>query len=255
MSGPPCWSAPPPTVVAAEAEVHVWRASLDLPPPRVRALLASLAHDERDRAERFHFQVHRDRFIAGRGLLRAILARYLGRTPDQLRFSYSPHGKPAVAANTGAGDLRFNVSHSDGLALYAITRGREIGVDVECLRPDFVSEEIARRFFSPREVAAVQALPAVERHEAFFACWTRKEAYIKARGEGLSMPLERFDVSLAPGEPAALLSTLDEPAAAARWSLWALDPGPGYAAALAAEGHGWRLRCWQWPEGEGGAVP
>jgi 4'-phosphopantetheinyl transferase len=138
------------------------------------------------------------------------------------------------------------LSHSDGLVLYAITRGREVGVDVERLRPDFAVLEVAKKFFSRREVTALVALPENQWPKAFFNCWTRKEAYIKARGEGLTLPLDRFDVSLVPGEPAALLYTNDDPQEASRWSLQELVPESGYVAALAVEGHDWRLKCWQW---------
>jgi 4'-phosphopantetheinyl transferase len=142
--------------------------------------------------------------------------------------------------------LSFNLTHSHQLALYAVTRRREIGVDLEYVRADFADEQIAERFFSPREVAALRTVPENLLKEAFFHCWTRKEAYVKAKGEGLSIPLDQFDVSLAPGEPALLLSTRDDPQEADRWSLQALFPGSGYVAALAVEGRTWRLKCWQW---------
>jgi phosphopantetheine--protein transferase-like protein len=148
----------------------------------------------------------------------------------------------------GAG-LDFNVSHSGDLALCAVTRARAVGVDVEAIRPGFATGEVARRFFAPAEVTAFEALPPGERVEAFFACWTCKEAYIKVRGAGIALGLDRFEVSLAPGRPAALLATHDEPAAAARWRLVALAPGEGYAGALATDGPA-RLACWQWPPAE-----
>jgi 4'-phosphopantetheinyl transferase len=134
------------------------------------------------------------------------------------------------------------------VALYAVTRGREIGIDLECIRFDLEVEKIAERFFSRREAATLRTLPPEVQRQAFFLCWTRKEAYFKARGEGLSLPLDQFDVSLIPGEPAALLSTQRDPYEVSRWSLQELTPAPGYAAALAVEGHGWGLACWQWPD-------
>jgi 4'-phosphopantetheinyl transferase len=142
--------------------------------------------------------------------------------------------------------LRFNVSHSQGVALYALTRGREVGVDIEFVREDFARFDIAERFFSTREVSALRALPTEQHTAAFFDCWTRKEAYIKARGEGLSHPLHSFAVSLAPGETAALLWTDTDPQEAARWSLVGLFPGESYRAALAVEGEMPTLRCWRW---------
>ena len=240
------WNPPSETLALGIDEVHVWRARLDQEPSRVQSLLSTLSTDERERADRFHFQRDREHFIIARGALRAILGRYLQRDATRVRFYYGPHGKPALANESEDNAFRFNISHSHERALYAITRGREIGVDLERVRPILNVEEIAQRFFSQRETAALRALPPETRTRAFFACWTRKEAYIKARAEGLSFPLDKFDVSLAPGEPAALLSAPEDPQEASRWTLLELEPGPGYVAALAVEGNGWRLACWDW---------
>ena len=240
------WEPGPPRPALAGGEVHVWRAWLDADDAIVAALRGLLAPHERERADRFHFPKDRRHFTVARGLLRTLLARYTGRPAELISFDYNKYGRPALAVGEPAEDLRFNVSHSKGLALYAFARGREVGVDVEFLRGEFAGEEIAVRFFSPAEVAALRALPAAERTRAFFACWTRKEAYIKAHGLGLSLPLDGFDVSLAPGEPAALLGTRHDPAQSERWTLRELSPAPGYAAALAVEGRDWRLSCWSW---------
>lgn len=231
----------------ADDEVHVWRFSLDLETPRVQSLQRTLASDEQARANRFHFRRDRDRFIVARGLLRVVLARYLDTNPGQLRFCHNSYGKPSLVSIDGQDTLNFNVSHSQELGLYAITRNRRIGVDLEYIRTDFACEQVAERFFSSRERATLRSLAPRLKHQAFFTCWTRKEAYIKARGEGLSLPLDQFDVSLAPGGPAALLNTRGDPQEANRWSLRELKPGPGYVAALAVEGQGWQLRFWQWP--------
>jgi 4'-phosphopantetheinyl transferase len=201
-----------------------------------------LSPDERARAERFHFARDRDHFIAGRGLLRVILARYLETEPGTLRFEYGRHGKPRLASTAGDG-IRFNVAHSRGLALYAVAVGRELGVDIERIEPR-LEQGIAERFFSPGEIATLRSLPPPVQREAFFACWTRKEAYVKARGEGLTLGLDQFEVSMCPGEPAALLHTASDPDEARRWSLQELAPGPGYAAALAVEGGDWMLQRW-----------
>ena len=227
-------------------EVHVWRAASDATEGRLEELSQSLGADERARAERFAFRRDRDRFIVRRGLLRAILGRYLSVDPARLQFDYGASGKPALARRWGGMQLRFNVSHSAGLVLYAMTRGREVGVDLEQIRPAVAHERVAEHFFSPREVAALRALPVQTQPEAFFACWTRKEAYVKAKGDGLPLGLDRFEVSLVPGEPAALLRTAGDAGEASRWWLQALAPGRGYAAALAVEGHASRLTCRPW---------
>lgn len=255
MTGFTAWPGAMPAL--GTGEVHVWRTALDLAPDQVQRLRESLSPDERARAARFHFERDRVRFTVARAGLRALLGRYLGLAPSAIGFAYGDHGKPHLAAPAPAGDLRFNVSHSGGVALYAVARGREVGVDVEGHRADFATAEIAEGFFSLAERRALSALPAERRCEAFFACWARKEAYIKARGLGLSLALDGFDVSLAPGEPAALLATRDDPAERHRWSLHALDPGPGLAGAVVAEGRDWTPSCWRWETdaGEGGASP
>ena len=242
------WSDPPYSLSLSGEEVHVWRASLNLPGPCIQRMLQTLAPEERERADRFRFAEHRERYIAGRGLLRNILSRYLNEEPDDIEFCYNRQGKPALKALHGAPDFRFNLSHSSTLALYAVARNREVGVDVESVRSDLPHEEIAEHFFSAREIAALRNLPVHLRDEGFFNCWTRKEAYLKARGDGLALSLERFTVSLAPGEPAALLDNLDDPEELSRWSLQKLTSLSGYIAALAVEGNGWRLQCWQWPD-------
>ena len=229
-------------------EVHVWRASLEQPPRSLAKLLATLTPDETERAERFHFDRDRHRFIAARGTLRAILSGYLNVEPGQLRFRYSDHGKPSLLPEIASERLRFNVSHSHELALFAVTEGRDLGVDLEWIRPDVADEEIAERFFSSEEVRVLRSLPADLQANAFFNCWTRKEAYIKAIGEGLSMPLSRFVVSLAPGEAPALLSANGSAndSEVSRWSFRELFPGTGYKGAIIAEGRDWELKCRDW---------
>ena len=226
--------------------VHVWRIGLDISDAVLSRLRDVLADDERQRADRFHFEKDRRHFTTGRGALRTILASYLGLRPEEIRFTYTNYGKPLLSGANEA--LRFNLSHSHGLALLAVTLGREIGVDLEFIRDNLErdGELLAERFFSPREVAALRSLPAALRREAFFHCWTRKEAYIKAHGMGLSLPLDQFDVTLHPDEPAALLATRPDPTEAQRWSMRSLLPADGYVGALAVEGHSWRLECGHW---------
>ena len=230
------WSSPPDSLSLQTGEVHVWRLALEQPSERFVALLDP---DERSRANRFHFDKDRKHFVVARGFLRVLLGRYLKRDPKQLKFSYGPYGKPSL---NGEELLRFNMSHSHGMALYALTEGRDIGVDVEYVRADFTSDDIARRFFSPFEVEALCGLPTEERVASFFRCWTRKEAYIKATGRGLSQPLDGFDVTLAPAESAALLRT--DAGAHEHWSMANIEVGPGYAGAVAVEGPVTAIRYW-----------
>jgi 4'-phosphopantetheinyl transferase len=242
----PPWRSPPESLVLGCGELHVWRATLDQTPLQIQSFLHSLAADEQARAERFYFERDREHFIATRGVLRAILGGYLNQGPECLTFCYGSHGKPALTGAPDGDTIRFNVSHSHGLALYAVTRGREVGIDLERIRFDLVVAEIAEQFFSRREVAMLRTLPPEVQRQAFFRCWTCKEAYSKARGEGLSLSLDQFEVSLVPGEPAAVLGTQRDPSEASRWSLQEFTPAPGYVAAFAVEGHGLGLTCWQW---------
>jgi len=246
---PQVWHPAPAHFTLSPAEVHVWRASLHASASRLADLHAILAADEQQRAARFHADRDRDSYIVARGVLRTLLGHYVQRPPQELRFSYNLYGKPALEAPPDRAPLCFNLSHSHNLVLYAVTYGRDVGIDIEYVRPDFARDQIAEQFFSPRENVELHALTHVQHTIGFFNCWTRKEAYIKARGQGLSLPLDQFDVSLTPGAPAALLQTRDIPDEAARWSLWELHPSPGYIAALAVEGcPNWQLMSWQWPE-------
>jgi len=238
----------PEPLTLGDKEVHVWHVSLDLPVSQIQRLGQTLSEEERRRAERYRFQKDRTRFIVSHGVLRTILGRYLKTKPGRVRFCCNACGKPELAEETGNGALRFNMSHAHERALYAVTYGRAVGVDIEYIRPDLAEEKIAERFFSPLEVAVLRALPKHMQPRAFLNCWTRKEAYIKARGQGLSMALDRFDMSLTPGAPAALLSVNGDHQEASRWSLRELPVGSDYVAALAVEGQGWLLRCGQWTE-------
>lgn len=226
-------------------EVHVWLARTDGPPDEHERWWSILAVDELERAVRFRREHDRDRFVAAHGLLRTILARYAQQQPDALIFQRGAYGKPALAGGTG---LQFSLSHAGDIVAVAVARSRAVGIDVERIRRDLPYRQMAARFFAPDEIAMLQRLPADVQIAAFFACWTRKEAYVKATGEGMARPLSRFSVSLAPDAPAALLADHDRPGAAERWTLCALDPGAGYAGALAVEGSGPTLRVRGWPE-------
>ncbi|MDQ2884495.1 MAG: 4'-phosphopantetheinyl transferase superfamily protein [Chloroflexota bacterium] len=236
------WTVPLHHPELASDEVHVWRACLDRPDEEVQALERTLTPDERTRAARYRFLKDRMHFTVARGMLRTLLGRYLLQQPSELQFRYNQYGKPLLEEDAPT----FNVSHSHGMALFAFTRGREVGVDIEYMLPDRAELSIARRFFSPYEVAALQAVPAAQQTRAFFSCWTRKEAYVKTRGLGLSLDLNLFDVSLAPGTPAALLNIREPGQRLSDWSLWNLEPGDGYAAALAVKGPPCQVVCWEW---------
>jgi 4'-phosphopantetheinyl transferase len=244
----PSWCSPPDSLKLGCDEVHVWRASLNCTAAQVEILKHTLSAEELRRAGRYRFQKDREHFIVVRGLLRTILGRYLDVEPGQLRFCYGPHGKPALEMEPGEDTLSFNLSHSHELGLFAVSRGRELGVDVEYIHAHLADDQIAERFFSPREVALLRDLPKDVRREAFFIFWTRKEAFIKATGKGLSLPLNQFEVSLVPGKPIVLLSANDDHQKTFRWSLQALAAASGYAAALCVEGHDWRLKSWQLSE-------
>lgn len=239
------WTTPTLPVTLADDEVHIWRASLKQPAERVQTLRQTLTTDERERAGRFHFQRDHDHFIVARGFLRSLLGLYLNSRPEVFRFTYTSYGKPVLSEPAPQKKLCFNVSHSHESVVYAFTWGREIGVDVEYHRPDVASEEIAERFFSENEVRDLFGLPEAQRAGAFFNCWTRKEAYIKARGEGLSHPLHQFDVSLRPGEPAALLATRGDPDELSRWTITAFDTEENYSAAVVVEGRDLSFRYWE----------
>jgi 4'-phosphopantetheinyl transferase len=224
--------------------VEVWRASLDPPASALARLRELLAPGERERAARFRQPEHGRRFAAGRGMLRTLLGRHLDAPPAQIAFETNPYGKPRLAGALQGAGLEFNLSHSRDVALFAFARGRAVGVDVEVLRPDFGGLAIARRFFAPGEVRRLEALPEAARVRAFFECWTRKEACVKARGDGLFHALESFEAGFGPGCPAAILHPPDE---ARRWRVFDLDAAPDCAAALVAEGRVESLSAWNWP--------
>jgi 4'-phosphopantetheinyl transferase len=246
LTGRTGWAMPAGIPALLDDDVHVWRAPVGRWSERIDALRAILSCPEQERADRFHFAIDRARSIVGRGLLRLLLARATGKGPRELRFGEVGSGKPVLAGNADDSRLQFNVSHSGDLILIAITIARAVGVDVEQIRLGASARDVARSFAaSERDALAGLQPPILE--EAFFACWTRKEAYIKARGDGLSLPLDSFEVSLLPGDVARLVATRPDAAEAARWTMRDLDVGPGYRAAVAVEGSGWRLRTWDVP--------
>jgi 4'-phosphopantetheinyl transferase len=228
------------------AQVHIWRVGLKRPEGETPWHREFLSEIEVERADRYYFDRDRNRFIIARSVLRQLLGVYLHLDPRVIDFVYGPQGKPDVVASQNSSRLRFNLSHSGELALVAVSLNLELGVDVEQIRPDFAALEIAARFFSPEEYAKLEALLPDARVEAFFNCWTRKEAYIKARGEGLSIPLDSFHVAFVPGEEPALLQVKTGHDRPSRWRFHTLHPGHGYKAALAVEGNDHALRLWEW---------
>lgn len=225
-------------------QIEVVMTALGTQAAQIRAAGVLLSAGERQRAARFAFDRDRRRYIAARALLRRLLGERLGERPEAIEFVYGRRGKPALAPRFAGSGLHFNLSHCDDVAVYAFARAREVGVDIEKVRPIPDADEIAKRFFSRRENLAYRALAAADRGPGFFNCWTRKEAFIKAHGSGLSLPLDKFVVSL--DAPARLLRTDFEPEALKGWTLHDLSPGEEFAAALALEGKPQRIECWQW---------
>ena len=222
------WSRPAQDVVLQEDEVHIWLAWLDVDAQERTRLTSYLSADEVSRAARFVFPRDGDHFIVARGRLRELLGKYLHCSPDAVQFKTGRYGKPSLLDDRDP--LRFNLSHSHGLALYGFCMGRELGIDAEKIRPGFAGEGIAERYFSLAERTQLAELPKELRDTAFFLCWTRKEAYIKAHGAGLQISLDSFDVSLKPGEPETLRSV-----DSSRWSLRSFTPAPEFVAAIITE--------------------
>ncbi len=212
-------------------EIHVWHAALDRAENNLSHLESTLSPEEKARADRFHFANDRNRFVAARGLLRELLGRYIHQSPADLEFSYAKYGKPSLAGENASSGLCFNVSHSAGMVVYAFAKARNLGIDVERVRPEFGGEDIAKRYFSSHEMTNLRTLPPEARAEGFFHCWTRKEAYLKATGMGLQIPLDSFAVSVLPGEPAQFLSGVEP-----RWHLNSFHPADGYVAAVVYDG-------------------
>jgi len=202
-----------------------------------------LSAEENRRAARFHFNIDRHRFILSHGAMRDILARYLYMSPEDIQFETGEHGKPIISSETG---LDFNLSHSGDFALVAVANSRKVGVDVEKHRQDMVYEKIAQRYFSEREKLELQKLPNDHKMIGFFNCWTRKEAYIKAQGLGLLLPLDGFDVSLSPNQPAVLYATRPDSQEASNWTLVSIDINPDHTGAVAVDGKKMDFRLWNW---------
>jgi 4'-phosphopantetheinyl transferase len=230
------WSPAPRVLTLAPTSLHVWRASLDVPPESLPRFSAILSEKELARAKRFVFDRDRYPYIVAQATLRLLLGTYLQSPPGSVRTENGPQGKPFLAKQSHASGLQFNLSHSHGMALFAFALQRELGIDIEKIRPNFASRDIAQRYFSRQEIAELDALPPASYTEAFFLCWTRKEAYIKARGQGLHIPLDSFSVTLTPDRPAGLTSSDSE-----CWSVYSFRPSAEFVGAVVAERCEWEL--------------
>lgn len=228
------------------SDVHIWKAGLDRPAVQVERYWEILSADERKRANKFHSEIHRSRFIVGRATLRILLGCYLSIQPQLMAFDYGPSGKPALLTEHNPDRITFNLTHSNDLALYTFTKGRDIGIDVEFIHPFAEMDEIAAKSFSKREYQLWSELPDDEKTMSFFLCWTRKEAFIKAVGDGLQFPLDKFEVTLSPGRSPRLIQVETNPDAAGHWFYADLPVIPGYASALISEGNDWRLACYSY---------
>lgn len=225
------WLKSPYQFVLKEGEIHLWKSSLDLSPDVLQKITPLLSEEEIVRADRFHFEKDRNHFIAGRGMLRILLANYLSIKAEEVPFQYGHNGKPFV----GDDSLTFNISHALGVVVFAFTLHTPLGIDVESNLREIELDLIANHFFSPAEAKELFSLPTEGQTEGFYRCWTRKEALIKAKGDGLSLPLNQFEVSLLPGEEAQLKATHWDPEEAKRWSLFSFSPEKNFIAALAIE--------------------
>jgi 4'-phosphopantetheinyl transferase len=247
MDMPGVWMTASSNLSLGEKDVHVWRSNLDLPTARLQVLEQLLSREEKMKAERFYRDRDRRRYAAAHGILKSIIALYLGMEASWVRFQYGRNGKPVLVnefANTG---ICFNISHSEGIALFALSRGRQIGVDIETVREIPEISQIASHFFSTRENEALNRIPKGKRLQAFFRCWTVKEAFIKAIGEGLRFPLDSFSVSIDPDEPAELFEVGGDTNEASRWAVETLLPEYGASGAVVVRGKKLRVRRIEWP--------
>ncbi len=239
------WAMPPTDRTLHHDEVHVWLAEHEMFRSQIPDLHLLLNEEETKKAARFYFEKDRRRFTVTHGLLRKLLAGYTNLSPTQLSFQHNAYGKPELSTGSQKDVLHFNLSHSHDLIAYAFTYTRNVGIDIEHVRTDIEYEQLTRRYFSPSENVELQSLPFSLRQKAFFSCWTRKEAYIKARGLGLSLALDIFDVTVRPDGPVKLLASRENAQETDRWLFASLPMSPEYAGTLIAEGHDWHMHCWQ----------
>jgi 4'-phosphopantetheinyl transferase len=242
------WHSPPATLTLEEQTIHLWCATLDQSESCIQEFQQTLSADEQVKAKRFHAERDRHHFIVGRGLLRRLLGQYLDIDPACIQFCYGAHGKPQLAP-VHASEITFNLSHSHRLGLYAFTLHSRIGVDLEYIRPISDMAQIVSNFFAEAEKLAFDALSPHQQLLAFFNGWTRKEAYLKAIGDGLAYPLDQIEVSIAPGQPAQLSRLGNDESALAQWWLQSIDISSDYASALVTEIPNPSIQYWHWSFG------
>lgn len=241
------WQLPEIQVSLSDHELHIWKSSLNVDGQRFQFLKSLLSCDEQSRAERFYFVKDKNQFIVGRGVLRVLLGNYLDTDPQKVKFYYNEFGKPFLENQFSKNNLKFNLSHSKDMLVMAFAKNVDVGIDIEYVRSDIDVLRLARHFFSQREVSELLSISSYLMNDAFFNCWTRKEAFIKAKGQGLSIPLDKFDVSLSPGEPAKLIRLHDNPNEIAEWYLQELSNiGEGYISSIAIKGKPNRIYNWEY---------
>jgi 4'-phosphopantetheinyl transferase len=244
----PTWGSPPQRPALRDDEVHLWFVPLQISVAEIQSLTETLSSDERMRATRFHFERDQRRFIAARGTLKRILGKYLDLAPEKVEFHYGTHGKPTVHTQAQDGALRFNLSHAHELALVAVTNAREVGVDIEHSARAVDANGIVERFFASHEQTMYESVPPGEKQELFLRYWTCKEAFAKATGQGLSLPLKQIEILLTPNSPARLASTVAGAPSGRQWTLHELRPSDEQFGALVVEGPGdFKIKFWQAP--------
>ena len=238
------WAEPPADLELDVAYIDVWRSQIDLPESEIEKYAQTLSEQEQERAAKFTFPDKYEEYVVSRGLLRKALGHVLKQAPSGFQFDYTSSKKPYLSRKYNNRPISFNVSHSHGQALVAISVDRNIGIDIEKIRPDVEYEKLAKRFFSEAEHAAIMLLPLGERVAAFFATWTRKEAFVKATGKGIAFGLSEFDVNILPYEPPAMLVTRWNPADVSKWLMANIETYKNYIATLAADGGEFQMRLW-----------
>jgi 4'-phosphopantetheinyl transferase len=239
------WDSPPEDLELDAGYIDVWRTQIDLPEDEIDSYVATLSQEEQDRAARFTFPDKYEEYVVSRGLLRKALAHVLKQPATEFQFEYTDSKKPYLPIKYANKTVSFNISHSHGQALVAISLDRNIGIDIEKIRSDVEYEKLALRFFSEAEHHELMQISADERARSFFAIWTRKEAFVKAIGKGIAFGLSEFDVNISPEEPPVMLATRWNPEDVSLWSMATIDAENNFMATLATDGGEFQLRHWQ----------